>query len=700
MRHRPVVAVAFLAVAQVALAQTPAGPEFQVNVHTTAWQTLPSVAVAPGGGFTIVWQSFFQDGSEFGVYARPFAADGQPRAVEFRVNAYTTSHQEWPHVSASPRGDFLVVWDDVQDGMGRSISARRYDGRGTPLGPEFQANTFTTGFQYRPQGAFAANGEFVVNWTTPDGNLYGIAARRFDPAGDALGGETIVNAHRPGFQKRGAVAVRPDGASVSIWTDDSGRDGDGSGIFGRLVDAAGNPLGDDFQVNVHTTANQADPSVSAAPDGQFVVVWGSAYVDSNFGWGTAARRFDAAGTPTGGEFLVNVATTGNQVPALRSVAHDGAGNFVIAWGDDFNRAGFLQRFDATGARRGPPVQLSVNEAVYATVGSDPVGNLVLAWTRYGADGDGFGVFARRFGGLHPAAVAVVDGGNDVLEVPDNFGLRTTWRNVSGAPRTFQGQGSEFTGPPGLIYTLGSATADYGTVADGATATCSTQCLSGALLGQRPSGHVDVGVRERILPDTLGQTQRWILHVGGSFGDVPSASPFYRFVETLLHRGVTAGCTGTTYCATSSTTREQMAVFVLVGKEGAGYVPPACGATPIFADVPASSPFCRWIEELSRRGVVGGCGGGSYCPQSEVSREQMAVFVLRTLDPALNPPPCATPVFADVPPTSVFCRWIEELSRRGVVGGCGGGNYCPTDPVTREQMGVFIGVTFGLTLYGP
>jgi hypothetical protein len=78
---------------------------------------------------------------------------------------------------------------------------------------------------------------------------------------------------------------------------------------------------------------------------------------------------------------------------------------------------------------------------------------------------------------------------------------------------------------------------------------------------------------------------------------------------------------------------------------------------------------------------------------------MAVFVLRTLDAALSPPTCGTPVFADVPPSSPFCRWIEELARRGVVTGCGGGNYCPAASVTREQMGVFLGVTFGLALYG-
>ena len=44
--------------------------------------------------------------------------------------------------------------------------------------------------------------------------------------------------------------------------------------------------------------------------------------------------------------------------------------------------------------------------------------------------------------------------------------------------------------------------------------------------------------------------------------------------------------------------------------------------------------------------------------------------------------------------------LEELARRGVVGGCGGGRYCPAALVTREQMAVFLTAGFGLTLYGP
>jgi hypothetical protein len=212
-------------------------------------------------------------------------------------------------------------------------------------------------------------------------------------------------------------------------------------------------------------------------------------------------------------------------------------------------------------------------------------------------------------------------------------------------------------------------------------------------------HWDASAVESIVPDAQGQQKHWVLHVGASFTDVPAANPFYRFIETLLHHGVTGGCSATQYCPATSTTRDQMSVFVLVAKEGTGYVPPAC-TTPVFDDVSAGNPFCRWIEELARRAVVSGCGGGNYCPTSAVTREQMAVFVLRTLDPALAPPACTTPIYSDVPATSAFCPWIEELTRRAVVSGCGGGNYCPTGAVTREQMGVFISVTFGLTLYGP
>jgi hypothetical protein len=301
-----------------------------------------------------------------------------------------------------------------------------------------------------------------------------------------------------------------------------------------------------------------------------------------------------------------------------------------------------------------------------------------------------------------AQALVVDAapGNGVYQPNETVVVAPTWRNIGSQALTLTGALANHTGPAGPTYTIPDGTAAYGTIAVGGSASC-TDCYSVAnVSASRPALHWDSTAEETVTPTSTVKT--WTLHVGDSFADVPAASGFYRFVETILHKNVTGGCTGTAYCPTASTSREQMAVFVLVSKEAAGYQPPACVAgSELFADVPAASPFCRWIEELSRRGVVSGCGGGNYCPTAPASREQMAVFVLRTLDPALNPPACVagSELFGDVPASSPFCRWIEELARRGVVTGCGGGNYCPTADVSREQMSVFLAVTFGLTLYG-
>ena len=248
-------------------------------------------------------------------------------------------------------------------------------------------------------------------------------------------------------------------------------------------------------------------------------------------------------------------------------------------------------------------------------------------------------------------------------------------------------------------------ASYGAVPDAVTGSCqgNGDCYVLAVSAPtvRPTPHWDASFREDIAPTAQGQSKAWVLHVGASYQDVPRNNAFYPFIEALLHHGVTGGCSASDYCSLLPNTRDQMSVFVLTAREGASYSPPACvPGSEVFLDVPASSPFCRWIEELARRRVVGGCGGSNYCPSSPVTREQMAVFVLRTLDPALVPPACATPMFTDVPASSPFCRWIEELARRGVVSGCGGGDYCPGSIVTREQAAVFLSVTFGLSVCGP
>ena len=693
-------AVSLALLAPAASAQVPAGPEFRVNSWTTGVQALPLVAVEPDGDFVIAWLSAGQDGSSYAAVARRYDVSGAPRGAEFLVNSYTTGGQGLPVPEVGRGGDLIAGFVDD-----RGVFVRRFDAGGLPRGEEFMVNTWTTGLQYRVDFARGAQSRFVVTWASEgvDGSGFGIAARAYDNVGP-LGPEFVVNTYTTGPQSYAAVDVLASGDLIVVWEDRApNRDGSGFAVFGQRLTAAGTPIGGEFRVNTYTTGNQHRPSVDASPAGGFLVAWMSPADGAVEG--VSARRFDASGSPIGDEFVVNTATYGLQALLVDGVTHDERGNFVVVWQSATSR-GFGQRFASDGTRRGGEFQINAFTTApiqAASVRSDPVGNFVVAWGDYGPDGDRWGARARRFGGLVPAALRVDTAANGIVEPGETFDLRPTWRNVTGAPQAFTAQLATPPGPPGGGAAVLDGAATYGTVADGAFAECpDCYLLEVGDPAPRPAVHWDAMVVEKISPDAQGQEKAWAVHVGRSFTDVPAASPFYRFVETLLHHGVTAGCLTTTYCPASPTTREQMAVFVLIGKGALEDPPPPCGANPVFADVPASSPYCRWIEELARRGVVGGCGGGNYCPAGNVTREQMSVFVLRTLDGALSPPACVAgaEMFTDVPAASPFCRWIEELARRGVVTGCGGGSYCPVGNVTREQMGVFISVTFGLTLYGP
>jgi hypothetical protein len=184
----------------------------------------------------------------------------------------------------------------------------------------------------------------------------------------------------------------------------------------------------------------------------------------------------------------------------------------------------------------------------------------------------------------------------------------------------------------------------------------------------------------------------------SFSDVPPTHWAWKFVENLYTRGVSTVCgqSPLTYCPDIAMTRAEMAIFLLRAKEGSAYLPPDC-TTPAFADVPCSDPHAPWINELVRRGVTAGCGGGNYCPNSPVTREQMAVFLLLTKEGVgYSPDPtCTTAPFTDVPCSSPFAPWVRELVNRGVTAGCGGGAYCPQTSVSRAQMSVFISTMFNL-----
>ena len=99
------------------------------------------------------------------------------------------------------------------------------------------------------------------------------------------------------------------------------------------------------------------------------------------------------------------------------------------------------------------------------------------------------------------------------------------------------------------------------------------------------------------------------------------------------------------------------------------------------------------------GITGGCQENppAYCPDANVSRAMMAVFILTSL--SQSPAPTCTGIFGDANAATVgntFCRFIEKFAELGITGGCGTGVFCPNSPVTRGQMSVFIETALGHT----
>jgi hypothetical protein len=170
---------------------------------------------------------------------------------------------------------------------------------------------------------------------------------------------------------------------------------------------------------------------------------------------------------------------------------------------------------------------------------------------------------------------------------------------------------------------------------------------------------------------------------GGFLDVDT-SIFRDDVGWIRSAGITTGCTpnGEAYCADGLVTREQMASFLV---RALGLAPTS---TDFFTDDEASIHEPD-INSLAASAIGTGCGGGRFCPGDVVSREQMASFLARARSLA-----AATQDYFTDDAGSLHQADINRVAQAGIASGCGGGRYCPAQPVTRGQMAAFLRRAFG------
>ena len=304
--------------------------EIEVNSHTADGQMLVSLAGLADGRFVVTWTSEHQDGNYDGVYARIFDAAGQALTAEFQVNVTSTARQRRPDVVETSDGGFAVTWESWnQDGSEFGVYMRRFDSAGAAVSGEAQVHTWTEDWQNRSQIVELSGGRLLATWesTGLDGSRQAVSGQLFAADGTRIGGEFQINQHEPGSQFKPQVAALADGGFVVVFEQWGTAFPTSSGVdvTARIYDANGAPIGDEFHVAADIAAgDQISPAVGALSDGGFFVVWGSKADDTVRG-----RHFDATGTAVGDDIvLADYAVSEDWAPEIAVLDDD---IIAVAW---------------------------------------------------------------------------------------------------------------------------------------------------------------------------------------------------------------------------------------------------------------------------------------------------------------------------------------------------------------------------------
>ncbi|RUQ63973.1 calcium-binding protein [Azospirillum doebereinerae] len=419
------------------------GGEFRVNTYTNNAQTTSRIAALNDGGYVIVWHSIGQDGSGYGVYGQRFDAGGLRVGGEFHISTgMLTYDQGAPKVAALADGGFIVAWEQSEpDNVGSDIYAQRFNASGAAVGGNVMIDGGdANGLQTVPAVAGLPNGGYVVVWGTnvaPGTEGTDIAGRVYDASGTPVGPAFQVNSFlAPGSAVANDsdpnVAALEGGGFVVTWNS-TNHDGSGSGVYGQRFDAAGTPIGSEFQLSTYTTGDQTDAWVSALAGGGFVAAWTSSGQDGS-GKGVYAQRFSQDGVKVGGEFRLSDVTAGDQVRPRVAARPDGG--FVVAYeSPDASSSGVYRRvFSATTpdpvpyavvhapAGGGTASGSAMSDRIIGGPGADTLLGGASRDVLYGADGadvlDGQGGDDLLVGGAGNDIYIVSDTGDVVLELPN------------------------------------------------------------------------------------------------------------------------------------------------------------------------------------------------------------------------------------------------------------------------------------------
>lgn len=244
-----------------------------------------------GNNFTIEAQRYDAAGIAVGGETQVNTTTGDNQIVHYSSD-----------VTALKDGGWLVTWHATHPGESRfDIYAQRYDATGNRVGSETQVNTNTLDVQYIPAVTGLNDGGWLVSWSSSSvaANGSDIYFQRYNANGEAVGGETLV-INSPHYatqsQSYSDVTALADGGWVVTWESGGEQDGSGMAIYAQRYNAAGQAVGGETLVNTTTDGSQVSAKVTSLEDGGWAVTWMSIGQSSHVNDGIHVQRFSADGT--------------------------------------------------------------------------------------------------------------------------------------------------------------------------------------------------------------------------------------------------------------------------------------------------------------------------------------------------------------------------------------------------------------------
>jgi len=364
-----------------------------------------------------VWKWFAFSGLFAGIATAVLAENTYaPLGGEYPIAGYLPGDQVYPQISLGTNGGYVVWQDNVTDGDGFGISARRINANGLPYFGVFRVNEKGTGDQENVRVAPLKDGGAVFVWQGGSPGFQHVYARFLKSDGTFATGDRLVNTYTNNHQVDPALSVLAGGNVVVTWSS-YGQNSSTYGVYAQIFSPTGDKVGSEFQVIQPTTLSQRSPSAAALPDGGFALAWvgersttapisqtgfivvtnpAPRYTADIFG-----RLFNADGSSRGDEFRVSSDNDPSANPVV-SVSTDGG--IAVGWSQKGSMVNtnswdiFARAFDSNA--RPVNAAVRVNSYTYgdqfapriASIGSD----YMVVWTSLAQDGSREGVYGRFF----------------------------------------------------------------------------------------------------------------------------------------------------------------------------------------------------------------------------------------------------------------------------------------------------------------